>query len=60
MQARCIGCHRLYAPESMTLEMWRLQVGRMREHFARRGFPWLTPDEESALLDYLAAHAGKT
>jgi len=59
MQARCTGCHRLYAPGSMTVDMWRFQVERMREHFARGGFPWLTPAEESALLDYLGAHAGK-
>jgi hypothetical protein len=42
----------------MTLEMWNLQVGRMRGLFARRGIPWLTPEEERALQDYLVAHAG--
>jgi hypothetical protein len=42
----------------MTLEMWKFQVARMREEFARRGVPWLTADEERVLLDYLAAHAG--
>jgi hypothetical protein len=25
---------------------------------AQRGMPWLARDEERALLDYLAAHAG--
>jgi len=55
-----VGCHRLYAPGSMTLAMWKVQTGRMREEFARRGMPWLTPDEERALLDYLAAHAGRS
>jgi hypothetical protein len=60
MQARCSGCHRLYPPASMTLDMWRFQVERMREQFARRGLPWLVPAEESALLDYLAAHAGQS
>jgi hypothetical protein len=42
----------------MTLEMWKVQIGRMQTEFARRGLPWLAPDEERALLDYLAAHAG--
>jgi hypothetical protein len=42
----------------MTVEMWKFQVSRMRDLFAHRGLPWLTPDEERALLDYLAAHAG--
>ena len=58
MRARCGGCHRLYAPATMTLETWRFQVDRMREQFARRGLPWLTAEEQSALMDYLAAHAG--
>ena len=60
LRERCVGCHRLYAPGSMTLEMWKVQTGRLREEFARRGMPWLVPDEERALLDYLAAHAGRS
>ena len=58
MRARCRGCHRLYAPGSMTIEMWRLQLQRMRGLYAQRGLPWLTPAEEQTLLDYLARHAG--
>jgi len=42
----------------MTLEMWKVQVDRMHAEFVRRGVPWLAPDEERALLDYLGAHAG--
>jgi len=42
----------------MTLAMWKVQIERMRPLFAQRGMPWLAPDEERALLDYLAAHAG--
>ena len=57
-RARCAGCHQLHAPGTMTSEMWKVQVGRMRELFARRGMPWLAPDEERALLEYLATHAG--
>jgi hypothetical protein len=58
LQERCAGCHRLYAPGSMTLPMWQVQLGRMRGEFTRRGLPWLAPEEERALLDYLGAHAG--
>jgi hypothetical protein len=58
LRTRCDTCHRVYAPGSMTLEMWKLQVARMRGEFARRGMPWLAPDDEQALMDYLAAHAG--
>jgi hypothetical protein len=58
MRARCAGCHRLYAPATMTREMWRVQVERMRGLFAQRGLPWLTTDEERVLMDYLAVHAG--
>lgn len=55
---RCGACHRVYQPSLLTAEMWRYQVGRMRELFAQRGVPWLLPADEQALLDYLAKHAG--
>jgi hypothetical protein len=42
----------------MTLAMWKIQIARMQPLFAQRGVPWLAPEEERALLDYLAAHAG--
>lgn len=48
----------MYAPESMTAAMWTYQVARMQERFRQRGMPWLTPDEERQLIDYLSAHAG--
>jgi hypothetical protein len=41
----------------MTAAMWRFQVERMREQFARRGLAWLAPEEERALLDWLVRHA---
>jgi hypothetical protein len=44
----------------MTFEMWKVQLGRMRGEFARRGLPWLSAGEEEALLGYLAAHAGRS
>ena len=44
----------------MTLDMWNVQIARMRTLFAQRGIPWLAPDEERTLTDYLAAHAGTT
>src|SRR5207245_2239430 len=59
-EERAAGCHRLYAPGSMTLAMWKVQIARMREEFTRRGMPWLAPDEERVLVDYLAAHAGRS
>ena len=58
LRTRCGGCHRVFAPGTMTLETWRFQIGRMRLEFARRGIPWLAPDEEAALLAYLGRHAG--
>jgi hypothetical protein len=60
LRTRCGGCHRLYPPGLMTLETWKFQMGRMRTEFARRGVPWLPPDEERALMDYLARYAGTT
>ena len=58
LRTRCGGCHRVFAPGTMTIETWKFQIGRMHAEFARRGIPWLTQDEEAALLAYLARHAG--
>ncbi len=57
LATRCGGCHRVYAPGTMTAEMWAFQLARMRRLFAERGIPWLDPADEAALRDYLAAHA---
>ena len=58
LRTRCGGCHRVFGPGTMTLETWKFQIGRMRQEFARRNIPWLTSDEEAALLAYLGRHAG--
>ena len=58
LRERCAGCHRVYAPGSMTAEMWKIQVERMRVQYDHRGLPWLTPAEQRTLMDYLTAHAG--
>jgi hypothetical protein len=58
MAKRCSACHRVYAPGSMTLEMWKVQMARMQQLFAQRGIPWLSPDEEQAVWTYLQQHAG--
>lgn len=58
MAQRCSACHRVYAPGSMTLDMWKYQLGRMQALFAQRGIPWLSPDEEQAVMAYLQQHAG--
>jgi hypothetical protein len=58
LRERCAGCHRVFAPGSMTVAMWDVQLDRMRELFTRRGIPWLAPGEERALREYLATHAG--
>lgn len=54
---RCGGCHRLYAPGSMTAEMWSLQVERMHGDMVRRGVAPLSPTETAVLLDYLRQHS---
>jgi hypothetical protein len=51
------GCHRLFAPGSLTYEMWKLQVERMQGEFVRRGLPPLSPEERALLLDYLKRHS---
>jgi hypothetical protein len=56
--SRCNTCHRLYAPGSMTYEMWKIQVERMQGEMVRRGVPPLTPEQSVVLLDYLKRHSG--
>ena len=58
IRERCASCHGVYAPGSMTFEMWTVQLERMRRLFAQRGLPWLPPDDEAVLVAYLRAHAG--
>jgi hypothetical protein len=55
---RCGECHRAYAPGSMTWPMWEYQMGRMRLLFTQLRRPWLAPDEERLIVDYLQRHAG--
>jgi hypothetical protein len=57
---RCGECHRAYAPQSMTWPMWQYQLGRMHLLFTQLGRPWLAPDEERLITDYIQRHAGGT
>lgn len=54
---RCSGCHRIYAPSSLTAAMWELTVRRMQGELVRRGTPALTSEEQATLLAYLAQHS---
>jgi hypothetical protein len=54
--SRCSGCHRLYAPATMTGEMWKFQVERMQGELVRRGLQPLSPGERDTLLAYLQRH----
>lgn len=54
--ARCDGCHRVFAPRSLTFEMWKVQVERMQGDIVRRGLPPLTVRERDLVLDYLKRH----
>jgi len=58
MLTRCGGCHDVYAPRSMTIAMWDVQLDRMRRLYAQRGYPWLSAEEERVLHEYLVKHAG--
>lgn len=54
---RCAGCHRLYAPGTLTSAMWEVTVRRMQGELARRGVPPLTAEEQATLLEYLDHHS---
>ena len=53
----CDSCHRLYAPTSMTSEMWKVQVERMQGELVRHGLPPLTDRERTVVLEYLKRHS---
>jgi cytochrome c5 len=59
LETRCAGCHRVFAPGTMTAAMWDYQIDRMRPLYAQKGMAWLTPDEERALRDYVHRFAEK-
>lgn len=54
---RCSGCHRLYAPQVLTAQMWHFMVARMEQEFRRRGLPPLSPEEKQAILEYLEKYS---
>lgn len=56
-QQRCSMCHRLYAPSLLTADMWQFMLARMEIEMQRRRVPLPTPEERTAILDYLQKHA---
>jgi hypothetical protein len=56
---RCSACHRLYAPQLLTAEMWGYTVSRMEQEMLRRRVPPLKADEKQTILEYLQKHANK-
>ncbi|HJY82810.1 MAG TPA: hypothetical protein VKK81_17210 [Candidatus Binatia bacterium] len=56
-QKRCSRCHRVYAPGSLTAEMWKFMIVRMEQEFQRSGLPPLPADERQTILDYLQKHS---
>ena len=57
-ERRCGECHRAYAPGSMTWPMWEYQLGRMKLLLSQLHRPWLSPEEERLVVDYLQRNAG--
>ena len=54
---RCGECHRPYAPGSMTWPMWEYQLARMQLLFTQLHRPWLSPEEERLVIEYIRRHA---
>lgn len=55
--SRCNGCHRVYAPASLTYEMWKYQVERMQGEIVRHGLAPLSSQERGLVLAYLKRYA---
>jgi len=58
MLTKCGGCHRVYVPQLMTFEMWKVQLDRKERLHAKERRPWLSEEEERILLAYIERHAG--
>jgi hypothetical protein len=56
-QRRCSGCHRLYAPQVLTAEMWQFMIARMEQQLQRQGRPPLSEEERQTILHYLQKHS---
>jgi Dihaem cytochrome c len=56
-QKRCSVCHRLYAPNLLTSEMWQFMMGRMEMEMQRRSVLLPPPAERATILEYLQKHA---
>ena len=56
---RCGGCHRVYAPSTMTAAMWSEQIVAMRQKIAEAGQPPMSTFDEHQILSYLQRHAGR-
>ena len=56
---RCATCHRLYAPQLLTAEMWAYMIPRMEQEMFRHRIPPLKSDEKQIILEYLQKHANK-
>lgn len=57
---RCSACHRLYAPELLTAEMWGYMIPRMEQEMLRGRVPPLKAEEKQTILEYLQQHANKS
>lgn len=56
---RCSACHRLYAPQLLTAEMWGYMIPRMEQEMLRGRVPPLKAEEKQTILEYLQKHANK-
>jgi len=56
---RCSACHRLYAPQLLTADMWGYMIPRMEQEMLRRRIPPLNAAEKQTILGYLQKHANK-
>ncbi len=56
---QCGQCHSPYNPRAMTAAMWEIQVPKMEEKMRQARLPALAPEQEKAILDYLARNAGQ-
>lgn len=55
---RCSGCHRVYHPGLLTVQMWDFMLTRMDDELRRLGRPPLQGQERETVRAYLHKHSG--
>ena len=56
-EGRCVSCHQLPEPDTLSPKQWRLVLLTMQKRMQQNGLPPLSEEEFALVLKYLSEHA---